>query len=175
MGNSAKRDARKADRAELARKALELRKAGANHDQIADQLKLANRSVSWKLVRSALRDVIREPANAVLQLELARLDALLLGCWQKAKAGDPHAIDRALRIMDRRSSYLGLDQPKGLKVEMARELESFLNKVRGAVGDDVYERLLAIAAGVDGPAEAGRDESGEVPADEEDDPGGSPG
>lgn len=111
MGNSAKRDARKIQRAEQARKVLELRKAGASHDQIADQLKLANRSVSWKLFKAALHEVIREPAQDVLALELDRLDALLLGCWQNAKSGDPHAIDRALRIMDRRAKYLGLDKP----------------------------------------------------------------
>ncbi len=112
MGNSAKRDARTAERAEQQRKALELRKAGANHDQIAQQLKVANRSVAWKLVQDAIHEIIREPAEEVLQLELARLDAMLLGVWTKAKGGDSHAIDRALRIMDRRAAYLGLDAPK---------------------------------------------------------------
>lgn len=95
----------------MQRKALELRKAGATHDQIAEQLGVANRSVAWKLVRSAIVEIVREPAEEVLQIELARLDAMLLGCWTKAKSGDPHAIDRALRIMDRRAKYLGLDAP----------------------------------------------------------------
>lgn len=112
MGNSAKRDARAAEHAEQQRKALELRKAGASYDQIASQLKVSNRSVAWKLVKTAIDDIIREPAEEVLQLELARLDAMLLGVWTDAKGGNAAAIDRALRIMDRRASYLGLDAPK---------------------------------------------------------------
>jgi hypothetical protein len=155
MGNSAKRDTRRAYRAELARKALELRKAGANNDQIAKQLHLANRSVAWKLVQGALKQIVQEPAEEVLRLELSRLDAMLLGLWPKAKTGDGLAVDRVLRIMDRRSAYLGLDQPRALKVEMAREIEGFLARLKGALPDDVYERVLAVAAGLDGPPEAG--------------------
>ncbi len=161
MGNSAKRDAKKIGRADLARKVLELRKAGASHDQIATQLGLANRSVSWKLFSAALREIIREPAQDVLTLELNRLDAMLLGCWTKAKSGDTQAIDRVIRIMDRRTAYLGLDQPKGLKVEVTRELESFLARARGEVDPDVFERLLAIAAGADSAPRASEDSSGD--------------
>jgi hypothetical protein len=112
MGNSAKRDARAAEQAEKRRKALELRKAGATYEQIADQLKLPNKSVSYKLVKAAIKAIIREPAEEVLRLELERLDAMLLGCWSRAKTGDSAAIDRALRIMERRAAYLGLDAPK---------------------------------------------------------------
>lgn len=163
MGNSAPRDVRKAERAELKRKALELRKAGANYDQIAAQLKLANRSVAWKLVRSAIKGIYQEPAQAVATLELERLDALLLGCWSKAKGGDLHAVDRALRIMERRAAFLGLDQPRGLKVEMARELEGFLGRLREEFDDDVYERILALIAGEYGNSPAGQTPVGEEP------------
>lgn len=116
MGNSAKRDARAAEQAEKQRKALELRKAGASYDQIADQLKLGNRSVAFQLVKAGIKAIVKEPAESVLHLELARLDAMLLGCWTKAKLGDPQAIDRVLRIQDRRASYLGLDAPKRAEV-----------------------------------------------------------
>jgi hypothetical protein len=168
MGNSAKRDARRLERAEMARKVLELRKAGAGFEQIAKQLDLANKSVSWKLFASAIKEVIREPAETVLQLELTRLDAMLLGMWSKAKTGDPQAVDRVLRIMERRSFYLGLDQPKALKVEMAREIEGFLARLKGALPDDVYERVLAVAAGLDSPPTARPDpesETGDGPAE----------
>lgn len=168
MGNSAKRDARKIERAHRQRRVLELREGGKNHEQIAEELGLANKSVAWKLFHSALVAVIKEPAEHVLALELRRLDALLAGCWEKAKAGDPAAIDRVLRIMDRRSTYLGLDQPKGLKVEMARELGTFLERLKDAVDTDVYERVLAVAAGVDGPPSPVGATSVEDPESEED-------
>jgi hypothetical protein len=154
MANSAKRDKRAADRAELQKKALELRKAGASNDQIAQQLGMCNRAAAWKLVQSALHEIIREPAEDVLALEISRLDAMLLGCWTKAKSGDPHAIDRALRIMDRRASYLGLDAPKTTNhVVVERELERVLNRLEQTLEPEVYAQVLrAIAAEVGGEA-----------------------
>jgi hypothetical protein len=52
-----------------------------------------------------------EKAEEVRRLELERLDALLAGCWDSARGGDPPAIDRVLAIMARRARLLGLDAP----------------------------------------------------------------
>lgn len=113
MGNSAKRDARNADRAELATKALVLRRAGATYDQVARELGLANRSVAFKLVQGAIADIPREEAQECLALELERLDSMLRGgLFEKARMGDLNSVDRVLRIMDRRARYLGLDSPE---------------------------------------------------------------
>ena len=161
MGNSAKRDQRKVAKAELAREVLRLRGTGASYDQIAEELKLANRSVPWKLFKFAIKEVIREPAEAVLTIELSRLDAMLSALWPRVADGDTQAIDRALRIMERRAAYLGLDQPKGLKVELNREVEGILNRVSGQVDADVYERILAAIGGGDSPPPAGSDSSEE--------------
>jgi hypothetical protein len=49
--------------------------------------------------------------ESIRQLELDRLDGMLLGIYGSAKKGNHGAIDRVLRIMDRRSKYLGLDAP----------------------------------------------------------------
>jgi len=119
MGNSAKRDARAAARAKQQREALELRLTGMSHPAIAAKMKLSGKTQSWKLVNSAIEEIKREPAEAVLRLELERLDVMLLGLWTKAKAGDGQAVDRALRIMDRRAAYLGLDAPKAQQIEVA--------------------------------------------------------
>ena len=113
MANSSKRDARTADRAELAQKALVLRRAGATYEQIARELKLSNRSIAFKLVQGAIADIPREEAQECLSLELERLDAMLRGgLFEKARVGDLNAVDRVLRIMDRRARYLGLDSPE---------------------------------------------------------------
>lgn len=44
-------------------------------------------------------------------LEAQRLDRLFLVVWRQALAGDLAAVDRALRIQDRRAKLLGLDEP----------------------------------------------------------------
>ena len=44
-------------------------------------------------------------------LEAARLDAMLLPLWRRVQQGDERAVDRALKIMERRARLLGLDAP----------------------------------------------------------------
>jgi hypothetical protein len=90
--------------------ALELRKAGVTYEVIAGQLGYANASGARKAVLSALKATLREPAAELRELELARLDAMLLPLWRRVQAGDEKAIDRALRIMERRARLLGLDR-----------------------------------------------------------------
>ncbi|MGW7579783.1 hypothetical protein ACWGKU_20355 [Kitasatospora sp. NPDC054768] len=74
------------------------------------------------LVRSANRDVTealghrlaaaQADVEALRVLEDARLDRLFLVAYRRAvRDGELQAIDRALRIMDRRARLLGLDQP----------------------------------------------------------------
>lgn len=111
-GNTAKKDARSLLRVERQRQILELRKGGASYDQIAKATGLAGRSSARREFQLALQKVIEEPAKEVLALELSRLDSLVLALWQQAKTGNVAAIDRVLKIMERRASYLGLDAPK---------------------------------------------------------------
>lgn len=112
MTSTAPRKSRitKARRERMA-KALKLREAGANVRDIGAQLGVSHTQAAND-IRDALREIIREPAEDVLQLELARLDNLFLIAFQKArKDQDTKAIDSAVRIMDRRAKYLGLDNP----------------------------------------------------------------
>ena len=53
-------------------------------------------------------------------MELARLDAMLSALDDKIEAGDTKAIGTALRIMDRRAKYLGLDGP--IKIDMRQRI-----------------------------------------------------
>jgi len=57
-----------------------------------------------------LADKCREEAVHVRDLELQRLDDLYTKAWDLVDAGGSEtAIDRCLRIMERRSKLLGLD------------------------------------------------------------------
>jgi hypothetical protein len=75
--------------------ALELRKAGATYQAIADQLGYANAQGAHKAVASALKATLREAAEDVRELELTRLDTMLLGLWWRVQAVDEKAVDRA--------------------------------------------------------------------------------
>lgn len=92
-------------------KALKLRRAGATYADIAKQLDLSSPAHAYEYVKETLLEMVKEPAQEVLQLELERLDAMLLHLQPKIATGDTKAISTALTIMERRARYLGLDAP----------------------------------------------------------------
>lgn len=108
-GARAKATPVKVNAQQRAAKALELRKGGATFDQIAQQLGYAGRGKAFEAIQAALREVTREPAEELLELELQRLDALQNGLWPKASRGDTKSVDSTLRVMERRHKLLGLD------------------------------------------------------------------
>jgi hypothetical protein len=114
---------RRLDAADRQRRALELRRSGASFDAIAATLGYRSKSGAFKAVMTGLRATLREPSEELRVLELERLDALLRGIWATACAGDPQALDRALRIAERRAKLLALDGPAPVDVaETVRRL-----------------------------------------------------
>lgn len=123
--------------------------ADLNYQQLGDKFGIT-RVYARKLLLKALREIIQEPAEEVIQLELARLDYLQTEVIKVLQSfhvvvsqgsvvrdivededgqpivdintGQPRtkriedtgpklaAVDRALKIMERRSKFLGLDK-----------------------------------------------------------------
>lgn len=106
-------------RRERQQQALELRKTGASYEEIAAKLGYHGKSGACKLVKSALRSMIQEPAKNVARLENIRLDALQSAIWNAAVSGDLAAFDRVLRIMERRAALQGLDAKANSKMEIS--------------------------------------------------------
>lgn len=96
-------------------KALELRRSGASFDEIASKLGYVNKGGAYKAVMAGLNASISEPAEELRELERERLDAMLKAIWPKVKKGQFGAIDRALKVSDRRAAIDGLDAPKRIE------------------------------------------------------------
>jgi hypothetical protein len=92
-------------------KALEYRKGGVTYQKIADLLGYKTPTGAEKAVKAALDRITEAPAKQVRKLELERLDAILTSIWGQIAKGHLGAIDRAIKIMERRARYLGLDTP----------------------------------------------------------------
>lgn len=97
-------------------KALELRKAGATYAQIAAQLQYADESGARKAVQTLMEKREYDSVDEARKIEIERLDKILLGngndgVLQQATKGHLGAIDRVLRIAERRAKLLGLDAP----------------------------------------------------------------
>ncbi len=105
--------------AEIRRKAVDLRVAGASYEQIGEALSM-NKATAWKHVQHALHETVRitaEAAERVRDIEIRRLDAQLVALWPSRS--DPRASDTILRISDRRAKLLGLDAPEKHDVTVA--------------------------------------------------------
>lgn len=109
---------RKLSAAEKRRYSLELRYAGASYREIAQLVGYAGPGSAYKAVMAGLNALTREPAEAVRQIAVERLDAILAGgLYRKAKAGDVRAIDRVLKVMREQRRYI-----PGVEVPVSAEL-----------------------------------------------------
>ena len=101
--------------AQLQDRCLELRANGLSFREIARELKVAP-ATAYKAVARGLAAVnagCREQAQELRALEALRLDQMQAALWQQAiDERDCKAIDRILRIMERRARLLGLDEPE---------------------------------------------------------------
>ena len=108
-----KTSSRRSQAAEREKKAFALRMAGATYEQIGAQLGVTT-GAAYKMVKRVLERTRRETdelADELRRLEVERLDALTLTLWKQATAGNFGAVDRVLRVMERRARLLGLDAP----------------------------------------------------------------
>lgn len=123
------------------RQALELRRAGLTFDAIADQLGYNDRGAAHKAFKRALARTLQQPAAEVRDLEIDRLDKLQVQVWAKAIRGELGAIDRVLRISERRARLIGLDHTDGIaerQMQLAehqgRQLAQVIQRVLDRIG-----------------------------------------
>lgn len=128
-----KTSARRSAAAERAERAFELRKAGLPYTRIAQELHVSA-GAAFNIVNRyllKLRDRTDELAESVRQIELSRLDSMLEGLWERASGGNTQAIDRVLKIMQRRADLLGLDAPTKADVTSGGEsLKSAIEEIK---------------------------------------------
>lgn len=126
-GEHKPREQQQIESAQKQRRVIEMRLAGKDFRTIADELGYAGPSGAHKAYRTALREIIREPAEEVVTLELSRLDQLFAAHWDKALKGDGHATSHCLNIMFRRAKLLGIDAPTRINVQtiVQRTAEQF--------------------------------------------------
>ena len=136
--------------------AARLRADGCTYQQIADQLGFSHRDLARRSVARALAATVREPADELRHLELIRLDALWVEATKVMTAehltvshgkvvevdGVPlkddgpvlSAIDRLLKIMERRAKLVGLDAPAKVEVMSLDAIDREIEKLSAELG-----------------------------------------
>jgi hypothetical protein len=99
--------------------ALEYRAAGMTYAVIAEAMGCAV-SRAHDLVQIGIQGNIRESAEALIELQLQRLDKLFIPVFQKAVTGDTKAVDTALALMRQMDAYYGIgaSKPAGIKAKI---------------------------------------------------------
>lgn len=128
-------------------RALELHLAGATYEAIAQQVGYAHRGSAHKAVQEALDHLGKYGPHEAVETELARLDAMLTGLWPKARRGDVQAIDRVLKIGERRYALLATSNRADIE-EKGTALDELAARRRAAGRPD--------ASGVAGPEASGQ-------------------
>lgn len=136
--------------AEKRHQALILRKSGATFDQIGQQLK-CTRQNAFKLVTEALKQINEQVTSEAIELktmELERLDMLWFTAYKMAILGNLGAIDRCIKIHEKRVALCGLtdipmskaEKELAARVDFSKftddELKKFIN-----------DRLPSVTAG----------------------------
>lgn len=118
-------------------KALKLRQRGLPYPQIAEALGVSTRT-AYRDVRKELekiQETCAEEAELVREIELRRLDELWSVANTAALNGDIKAIDRCLRIQERRAKLLGLDAAEPMVVKHTGVIATWLDLFRVADGE----------------------------------------
>jgi hypothetical protein len=152
--------AQQAITAERRAKALALKVAGVSYEQIAGQLQYADRASAYKDIERALKQRKKDQdgaADLAVSLELERLDAMERAVWAVLRrqhvlvsggkvvkddsgrtmvddAPTLAAIDRLVKIQERRARYLGLDAPQRHEVSLD-EIERQIRELATELGE----------------------------------------
>ena len=138
--------------------ALRLRQDAISYQEIADTLGYKSVSGAYKAVMSQLDRLMREPADKVRHLELTRIDRLYNIALKAATGGNIAAIDRCIRLMERRARLKGLDAPtthkhevvtwKDKVIDLIKERKVSFSDLAIEVGDESLAISLFKQAGV---------------------------
>ena len=112
--------------------------AGASVDEISADEKLT-RARTERILRDELRRRWVVPAQEYAKLQIARLETMIVKLIDRFEAGEPEAIDRLLKIVDRLDRYHGFSRAsRAVEPYDERERARLMKKL-----NDVAARLQA--------------------------------
>ncbi|MGP3752193.1 hypothetical protein [Streptomyces sp. IBSNAI001] len=148
---------RTVDTAERDAEAARLRTRGYTYQQIADELDWVSRGDAYRAVQRVLEDTVKEAGDEVRAIELDRLDTLHAAAMDVlerehvtvsngrvvALDGAPlpddgpvlAAIDRLLKIQERRARLLGLDAPTKQNISISPDRLAAIEAIAEELGE----------------------------------------
>ena len=120
-------------------RAVELRLAGKTYIEIARELRCTEGIAYQYVERSIANSNTAEAIDRLRDIENARLDKMQYALWPAILEGNLDAVDRVLKIMDRRMKLngLGIRPPISLNVNVRAELLNTLDELQRVVLGEV--------------------------------------
>lgn len=149
MAATNRNSAAKARKIDDQAKAIELRRMGMGYVEIGKQLSIS-KSKAHRLVEGAMQELVVTIGADVKELkaeQLSRLDGLLATIWPQARKGALGAVDRVLKIEERRAKLLGLDAP----VKVAHGGDKDAPPIKQEHAHELTDDVLAAIASSSGP------------------------
>ena len=117
--------------------ALQLRLQGLEYAEIAERLGYADKASAYVAIRDLIARHSYEGVDEMRTVEGMKLNKLEAKLWDLVDAGDLAAIDRLIKVMQRRANLYGLDLAGRVDIVAGGEVD-----LDGAVA-----RLIAVARG----------------------------
>lgn len=114
--------------------AIEMRRAGADVEQIALRLGYASTTNCERDLTRALTNILRMPKEEAKALELMRIDGMLISFWPDARKGVPAAADRVMKLIELRAKLLGLFAPVQVEQVSLDAIESEIMRLEKELG-----------------------------------------
>lgn len=113
--------------------------AGLTLTEIADALSVSYATIKrdWAVVQQRWQDDQIHDRQQALSTDLRRLDRALNAIWEAVQSGNLSAIDRLVKILERRARLLGLETLPGVDPATTQELgtlRAFLTVVQAGLG-----------------------------------------
>jgi hypothetical protein len=109
MARGTKTSPKKIEATARAAEAVRLRVQGFTFTEIAKRAGFRSKQSAFDAVRRALEATLREPCDALRELDLIRLDAIWEVQFANAMNGDVQAANCCLKVLQQRARLLGLD------------------------------------------------------------------
>jgi len=97
-------------------KCVELRKAGATWQAIADQLGYANRGNAYRAFQAVMKEYPREDVETWRNIISDRYDAMIRALWPDVLRGKLLAVDRVSRILEAQAKLHGANRPEKIEI-----------------------------------------------------------
>lgn len=122
------------EKAQRRSSALEMRRAGADIEQIARRLGYTSIAAAKKDISSAYEEVLKTPTEESRALDLLRIDRMIMALWADARSGIAAAIDRVAKLIDLRAKLLGTYAPTQVEQVSFDAVEQEIKRLEAELG-----------------------------------------